>query len=126
MLNQFEEEKQETAQQQVQAPIRAGSEAEDAATNEMDFSFQRPKKQKKVCIVEEDIKMTKDEIEIYNQLRSEEELERVEQDRQHNQLFQQQQTQQPDLGPQNKQPARQRSPAWERPVKSAKKATDKR
>ena len=32
----------------------------------MDFSFQRPKKAKKVCIVEEDIKMTKDEIEIYN------------------------------------------------------------
>lgn len=37
----------------------------------MDFSFVRPKKQKKVCIVEEDIKMTKDEIEIYNQIRDE-------------------------------------------------------
>ncbi len=41
----------------------------------MDFSFVRPKKQKKVCIVEEDIKMTKDEIEIYNQMRDEAVLE---------------------------------------------------
>ena len=39
--------------------------------NQDDFTFQRPKKQKKVCIVEEDIKMTRDEIEIYNQLRDE-------------------------------------------------------
>ena len=40
-------------------------------TNQNDFSFQRPKKQKRVCIVEEDIKMTRDEIEIYNQMRDE-------------------------------------------------------
>ena len=54
----------------------------------MDFSFQRPKKQKKVCIVEDDIKMTKDEIEIYNQIRSEAEELNAEQDRQAAQMFQ--------------------------------------
>ena len=43
----------------------------NANQNQDDFTFQRPKKQKKVCIVEDDIKMTRDEIEIYNQLRDE-------------------------------------------------------
>ena len=47
----------------------------------MDFSFVRPKKQKKVCIVEEDIKMTKDEIEIYNQMRDEAVKEKEESER---------------------------------------------
>ena len=42
---------------------------EGAAAGE--FSFQRPKKQRKVCIVEEDIKMTKQEIDIYNEMQEE-------------------------------------------------------
>lgn len=63
----------------------------------MDFSFQRPKKQKRVCIVEEDIKMTKDEIEIYNQMRDEAEQDFLEQERQAAQLFEDQKSVQPDL-----------------------------
>lgn len=63
----------------------------------MDFSFQRPKKQKRVCIVEEDIKMTKDEIEIYNQMRDEAEEDFLEQERQAAQLFEDQKFVQPDL-----------------------------
>jgi len=46
-------------------------EANEQEGEEGDFSFHRPKKQKKVCIVEEDIKMTHDEIDIYNQMRNE-------------------------------------------------------
>ena len=69
-------------------PIRPVAESEDDALtqNDMDFSFVRPKKQKKVCIVEEDIKMTKDEIEIYNQLRD----EAAEEHREAAQMFQEQ------------------------------------
>ena len=55
--------------------------ADGATNNDMDFSFQRPKKAKKVCIVEEDIKMTKDEIEIYNEMRDEAEQEFLENER---------------------------------------------
>lgn len=63
------------------------SSEEGDPSNENDFSFQRPRKQKKVCIVEEDIKMTKDEIEIYNQMRDEAEQEMAEQERLHQELF---------------------------------------
>ena len=70
-----------------EAPIPNVSEEEGEEKNEMDFSFVRPKKQKKVCIVEEDIKMTKDEIEIYNQMRDEAVQENQESERQANALF---------------------------------------
>jgi len=68
-LNQFEEVKSEARSNPAPIPssFNPPSQEEDQGTvNDMDFSFVRPKKQKKVCIVEEDIKMTKDEIEIYN------------------------------------------------------------
>ena len=90
----FEEEKQEVFRPPPE-PIPAAMSEEGGNENGADFSFQRPKKQKKVCIVEEDIKMTKDEIEIYNEMKQEAELERAEAA----QLFQEQQMQEPDLEP---------------------------
>ena len=82
-------------QHAIPDPISTASDGGQDDANDADFSFQRPKKQKKVCIVEEDIKMTKDEIAIYNQMRDEAD----EVDRQAALLFQEQQSVKPDLGP---------------------------
>lgn len=71
LLNEFNEDGNKSSAvpsqplQATQANPLAGSVAAETQQNGNDF-FQRPKKQKKVCIVEEDIKMTPEEIEIYN------------------------------------------------------------
>ena len=70
--------------------------------------------------------MTKDEIEIYNQLRDEEAEDRAEQDRQAQTLFQEQQSIQPDLGPVTPQQQRKPMQSILKPSTSAKKGTHKK
>jgi len=67
--------------------------------------------------------MTKDEIEIYNQLRDEEAEDRAEQDRQTQTLFQEQQSIQPDLGPVTLQQQQKPMQSILKPSTSAKKGT---